>query len=167
MTCASAAMAQGGPFVHINRSKVLAAAKTPAADQLIEALKAARTMRCPRGNTAGCGDPQAPQKSYAIFFARGSARVGTAEMAKLRQLARQVSSTPRRTRFLLVGQTDASGDARRNHRLALQRAIAVRSLLVSRFGIPSHRLVAGSNASLANPEDPLALDNRCVRLMRL
>src|SRR5262245_49642286 len=111
-----------------------------------------------------------PGRDGRLDFLRarlGSGRVGTAEMAKLRRLARHVARTRPNASFLLIGQTDASGSIRRNRHLGLQRAMAARSLLVNRFRIAYHRLATGSSERLASPEDPLASENRRVRLIRL
>ena len=73
-----------------------------------------------------------------------------------------------KSKFAVEGHTDSAGRADYNMKLSQQRADAVRSYLASN-GVADSRLKAVGRGSteLANTADPLAADNRRVRIVNL
>jgi outer membrane protein OmpA-like peptidoglycan-associated protein len=74
-----------------------------------------------------------------VEFASGSARIEPRSNALLDQLARQAKSCPGKIR--IEGYTDTVGRGRVNQRLSNERALAVRSALITR-GVKPQRLSA-------------------------
>jgi outer membrane protein OmpA-like peptidoglycan-associated protein len=70
---------------------------------------------------------------------------------------------------LLEGHTDASGQAEANLELSQQRADAVRDYLVREGGVPGDQLstIGKGQTEPANPNNPLAAENRRVVLVNL
>ena len=74
-----------------------------------------------------------------------------------------------RTRFRIVGHTDASGGDTVNQPLSERRAEAVRAYLIERHGVAPERLEAtgmGAREPL-DPADPRAAGNRRVEIVNL
>ena len=87
----------------------------------------------------------------------------------LTELAKAMNAEDlKQDRFMLEGHTDGKGSRDVNLRLSKQRAEAVRSFLIKN-GIDQKRLsTEGYGASrLANPSDPLAAENRRVRVVNI
>ena len=114
--------------------------------------------------------PEGAQISLAIAFAFNSARL-TPEGAKvLDQLGLALASEQLAgLRFRVEGHTDGKGSAVYNRKLSQARAEEVRRYLMFAHGVEGERLLAvGKGASeLANPADPLAAENRRVRVVTL
>ena len=110
-----------------------------------------------------------PSLSLAIQFDLNSARVRPESGAVLGNLvAAMLSADLRNSRFLIEGHTDARGQASANKALSRQRADEVRLYLVA-LGVHPARLraVGKGSSEPANPRDPLAGDNRRVRVVTL
>ena len=110
-----------------------------------------------------------PSLSLAIQFDLNSARVRPESGAVLGNLvAAMLSADLRSNRFLIEGHTDARGNAAANKLLSQQRADEVRLYLVA-LGVHPARLKAVGKGSSepANPRDPMAGDNRRVRVVTL
>lgn len=154
---------------------------TPSTDQMIEQLRSPRTRSLrnlqveatpstgaePSASVA-LAEPK-PQLSLLIQFDFDSARVRPESMQALNNLATALQSKELRSaRFAVEGHTDGTGRADYNLRLSQLRADAVSSYLASQ-GIVRERLQAmGKGASeLANRSDPLASENRRVRIVNL
>ena len=152
---------------------------TPSATEMVEQLKvqpapAART-RSLRNLTveAAAADaatpPSRPSLSLLIQFDFNSARVKPESQQALSNLAQALQSKELAdSKFAVEGHTDAKGRADYNLKLSQQRADAVRAFLASN-GVADARLVALGKGSgeLANPADPLAAENRRVRIVNL
>lgn len=113
--------------------------------------------------------PERSSVSLLIKFDFDSAKVSPESASQLEKLADALSSDQLKGyRFSLEGHTDAKGRADYNQRLSERRAQAVRAVLVQR-GVEAERLQAsGKGASEpANPADPLAPENRRVRIVNL
>ncbi|MBC5764589.1 OmpA family protein [Ramlibacter albus] len=113
--------------------------------------------------------PERASVSLQIHFDFDSAKVSPESTSQLEKLAEALASDQLRNyRFALEGHTDAKGRADYNQRLSERRAEAVRAVLMQR-GVDGARLVAsGKGASEpANPADPLAAENRRVRVVNL
>ncbi|MCE2908255.1 MAG: OmpA family protein [Burkholderiaceae bacterium] len=111
----------------------------------------------------------APSLSLPIQFEPNSARVRPESGGLLGDLvAAMISPELRDSRFLIEGHTDARGNAAANRQLSQQRAEEVRQYLIL-LGVHASRLQAlGKGASApANPRDPLAAENRRVRVVTL
>ena len=177
---------------HLSAQTVLPAA--PSAESMIEQLKkkpatrgfrnleveaAPQSAASPMANTspaaiAGVASaapaPAArPSLSLLIEFDYDSVQV-RADSRKLLTLLAQAlqSSALRESMFLVEGHTDAKGGASYNQKLSLQRAQSVRDFLASQ-GVQLARLqVEGKgSAELANRAQPLAPENRRVRIVNL
>ena len=110
-----------------------------------------------------------PSLSLAIQFDLNSARVRPESGAVLGNLvAALMSPDLKSNRFVIEGHTDARGVPAANLRLSQQRADEVRLYLVA-LGVHPARLKAVGKGSSepANPLDPLAADNRRVRVVTL
>ena len=120
--------------------------------------------------TAPAGPPETPPSlSLAIQFDLNSARVRPESGTVLGNLvAAMLSADLRGNRFLIEGHTDARGNPSANKVLSQQRAEEVRLYLVA-LGVHPARLkaVGKGSSELANPRDPLAGDNRRVRVVTL
>jgi outer membrane protein OmpA-like peptidoglycan-associated protein len=110
-----------------------------------------------------------PSLSLLIQFDFNSAKVKPESQQALSNLAQALQSKELvDAKFAVEGHTDAKGRADYNLKLSQQRADAVRAFLANN-GVADARLQAvGKGATeLANATDPLAADNRRVRIVNL
>ena len=151
------------------------AAAPVAAPPTVALLPAAPPPAGPQTVGATSGPPPTatseatPSLSLAIQFDLNSARVRPESGAVLGNLvAAMLSADLRSNRFLIEGHTDARGNAAANKLLSQQRADEVRLYLVA-LGVHPARLKAVGKGSSepANPRDPMAGDNRRVRVVTL
>ena len=77
-------------------------------------------------------------------------------------------ATPFHSKFEVEGHTDAKGNDAYNLKLSQQRAEAVQ-LFLAHQGVAINRLIATGKGStqLANAANPLAAENRRVRIVNL
>jgi outer membrane protein OmpA-like peptidoglycan-associated protein len=172
-----------------------AAVATPDARSMIEALRpaAARSLRnlvvrptadaaasepaaatpnaAASGSAPGAGSAAAapPGLSLAIPFELNSAHVRPDSSAMLANLVAAMQSPELRgSRFVIEGHTDARGSAAANLQLSQERADEVRLYLVA-LGVRPGRLraVGKGSSEPANPRDPLAPENRRVRVLNV
>jgi len=158
---------------HANLSYAQAA---PSAAEMVEQLKVqpapAPRTRSLRNLTVEVADPTPaarPSLSLLIQFDFNSAKVKPESQQALSNLAQALQSKELvDAKFAVEGHTDAKGRADYNLKLSQQRADAVRAFLASN-GVADARLQAvGKGATeLANTTDPLAADNRRVRIVNL
>ena len=150
---------------------------TPSAAEMVEQLKAQPTpaprTRSLRNLTVEAAPDGAvapkPSLSLLIQFDFNSAKVQTESQQALVNLAQALQSKELvESKFAVEGHTDAKGRAEYNLKLSQQRADAVRAFLASN-GVVNARLQAVGKGSteLANPTDPLAAENRRVRIVNL
>ena len=149
---------------------------TPSAAEMVEQLKvqpaAAPRTRSLRNLTVEAADvtPAAkPSLSLLIQFDFNSAKVKPESQQALLNLAQALQSKELvESKFAVEGHTDAKGRADYNLKLSQQRAEAVRAFLASN-GVVDARLQAVGKGSgeLANAADPLAAENRRVRIVNL
>lgn len=107
---------------------------------------------------------QAGQVSLTIAFGFDSAKIQKTSFAQLDTLAKAVNSNELSTyRFLIEGHTDAKGSAQYNKALSQKRADAVKAYLANK-SVNSIRMISEGRGfdTLANPQDPLADENRRV-----
>ena len=148
----------------------VSAAAPPAVPSTAPAAAAAVAAAGPAAATPPDPASQAPPSlSLAIRFDTNSARVRPESGEVLGNLvAAMLSPDLRGNRFMIEGHTDARGLAANNQRLSLQRAEEVRLYLVALGVHPGRLRAVGKGASEpANPGDPLAADNRRVRVVTL
>lgn len=81
---------------------------------------------------------------YDIFFHSGSATVTPDQMANVERIATHLKQNPG-TDVLIEGYASSDGNAQGNIQLSLQRALAVRMLLVTRYGIDATRIETSAN----------------------
>jgi outer membrane protein OmpA-like peptidoglycan-associated protein len=116
------------------------------------------------------GAPAAPPSlSLAIQFESNSSRVRPESGPVLGNLvAAMLSPDLKSSRFVIEGHTDARGSVGANQTLSQQRADEVRLYLVA-LGVHPARLKAVGKGSSepVNPRDPLAGENRRVRVVTL
>lgn len=162
-----------------------AARATPDAGAMIEALQptagASRNLvvrqttaapdaaRSGAAAVAGEAPVPAPSLTLAIEFDPNSANVRPESGPLLGNLVAAMQSPELRTRrFVIEGHTDARGAAAANQRLSQQRAEEVRLYLMA-LGVSPARLkaVGKGAAEPANPLDPLAAENRRVRVVTI
>jgi outer membrane protein OmpA-like peptidoglycan-associated protein len=116
--------------------------------------------------TPAAAEP-APSLSLAIQFEANSSRVRPESGGLLGDLvAAMISPELKDTRFVIEGHTDARGNAAANRRLSQERAEEVRQYLML-LGVHASRLKAVGKGSSepANTKDPLAAENRRVRVV--
>lgn len=142
------------------------AASAPAPDSAGEAPRPGRTrILLPEPVPAA----ERPSLSMPIKFDFDSARLTAEGRQQLATLATALASRELEPhRFGLEGHTDAKGSVDYNQKLSEARAFAVRDELV-RLGIDTRRLAPAGKGSTqpANPADPLAPENRRVRIVNL
>ncbi len=155
---------------------------TPSAAEMVEQLKAQpapATATAPRTRSlrnltveavadATAAAPK-PSLSLLIQFDFNSAKVKPESQQALSNLAQALQSKELvESKFAVEGHTDAKGRADYNLKLSQQRADAVRAFLASN-GVSDARLAAVGKGSgeLANTADPLAAENRRVRIVNL
>lgn len=163
----------------------LAQSADPSPAQMIEQLKAPRTRSLrnlaveaapvvqatdvPVPTAAQAAVVARPSLSLLIQFDFNSARVRPESQQALVNLSQALQSAELLdSRFAIEGHTDAKGSADYNLKLSQQRSQAVREFLRAR-GVSEARLQAvGKGASeLANSAQPLAAENRRVRIVNL
>ena len=109
----------------------------------------------------------APSLSLPIQFETNSSRVRPESGGLLGDLvAAMISPELKDMRFVIEGHTDARGNAAANRRLSQERAEEVRQYLML-LGVHASRLKAVGKGSSepANTKDPLAAENRRVRVV--
>jgi outer membrane protein OmpA-like peptidoglycan-associated protein len=151
---------------------------TPSSQDMIEQLKAkpaaapkTRSMRNLSVDAATAKEVAAEQSSLSlqIQFDFNSARIKPESSTALGNLATALQSKELlEAKFAIEGHTDAKGGADYNQKLSQQRANAVRDFLASK-GVEVTRLsTAGKGSSeLANKDDPLAAENRRVKIVNM
>ncbi len=105
-----------------------------------------------------------------ILFDLNSATIKPDSRSTLSEIAAALRSpTLKGVKILLEGHTDASGQAEANLELSQQRADAVRDYLVREGGVPGDQLstIGKGQTEPANPNNPLAAENRRVVLVNL
>ncbi len=144
----------------------------PSAEEMVEQLKArppAPRTRSLRNLTVEAAEQTRPSLSLLIQFDFNSARVLPESQQALINLAQAMQSKELAdVKFSVEGHTDAKGRADYNLKLSEQRANAVSAVLAS-HGVALSRLAAVGKgaAEPANAADPLAAENRRVRIVNL
>jgi len=104
-----------------------------------------------------------PEERVTVNFTPGSARLSNIAKAKLDEVALKMKQDAD-VRALVIGYTDASGNATANQRMSEQRAQAVKNYLVTRHGIDPTRITTegrGSAEASGNAEQ----DRRAVVIL--
>ena len=155
----------------IAASRLALAQAAPSAAEMVEQLtaKPAPRTRSLRNLSVEAVEQTKPSLSLLIQFDFNSARVLPESQQALINLAQAMQSKElANVKFAVEGHTDAKGRADYNLKLSEQRANAVSAVLAS-HGVTSARLAAvGKGATEpANAADPLAAENRRVRIVNL
>ena len=111
-----------------------------------------------------------PSIDLEINFSIDSAKLEPSSLDTLRKLGQALKSAELTSAsFLVAGHTDARGTSEHNQALSDQRARTVKEYLVSNLGINPDRLLAVGygREQLKNSEDPLAGENRRVKITNL
>jgi OOP family OmpA-OmpF porin len=107
--------------------------------------------------------------SHGIYFDTDSAVIQPQSAAVLKQIAAALQKN-QSLKVEIDGYTDASGNAARNLELSQRRADAVRTVLITQFGIDAGRLTAngfGAEKPIAANETPAGrAQNRRVEFVR-
>lgn len=161
---------------------------TPSTSEMIEQLKTPPTMKT-RGlrstrnlgvsstgkqendeaGSARASESERPSVSLLIQFDFDSVRIRPESKQSLSNLAKALNSAELNgASFLIEGHTDAKGTQDYNQQLSGKRAEQVREFLAQQ-GVRTSRLSAlGKGSSeLVNSNDPLAAENRRVRIVNL
>ena len=143
----------------------------PSAADMVEQLKTQppRT-RSLRNLTIESAAPEAkPSLSLLIQFDFNSAKVKPDSQQALSNLAQALQSRElAESKFAVEGHTDAKGRADYNLKLSQQRADGVRAYLAGNGVLDARLQAVGKGSSdLANTADPLAAENRRVRIVNL
>jgi outer membrane protein OmpA-like peptidoglycan-associated protein len=152
---------------------------TPSAAEMVEQLKvqpasaprtrSMRNLTVEAASADAATQPTRPSLSLLIQFDFNSAKVKPESQQALVNLAQALQSKELlESKFAVEGHTDAKGRADYNLKLSQQRADAVRAFLAGN-GVADARLAAVGKGSgeLANSADPLAAENRRVRIVNL
>lgn len=154
---------------------LLLAQATPSAADMVEQLKPqpsapkTRSLRNLTVEAATNADAPKPSLSLLIQFDFNSAKVKPESHQALLNLAQALQSKElKESKFAVEGHTDAKGRADYNFKLSEQRAHAVSAVLAG-HGVEIARLApVGKGANdPANTADPLAAENRRVRVINL
>jgi len=103
--------------------------------------------RCPgtppgtQVNALGCAKKQSFEIKLDLKFQTNTAKFTSSPEQPLNELARIMKENPE-LRVEIQGHTDTSGSKVRNRELSNERANAVKSILLKRFGISANRLTA-------------------------
>ncbi|WP_372880180.1 OmpA family protein [Psychromonas sp.] len=94
-------------------------------------------------NNTGCGvtTTQVLQKELKINFENASSEVAAEFFSEIAILANMMKKYPE-TQLTIEGHTSKQGSAAYNNRLSLQRAEAVKDILISRFAVDKTRITA-------------------------
>ena len=171
-------------FALFANSSVFAQA-APSAQQMIDQLKTQPVPEAPRRtrslrnlsveavDQAAEATPPAPvvkpSLSLQIQFEFNSAQISPVSQQALLNLSTALKAAElSASKFEVEGHTDAKGNDAYNLKLSQQRAEAVQQFLVHQ-GVAINRLVASGKGStqLANAANPLAAENRRVRIVNL
>lgn len=105
------------------------------------------------------GEIQKPIEKWDVYFDLGSTQLSEEEQLKLKEIADFIKGKEN-TYIELKGFTDASGSKEVNERIATQRYLNVKTVLMERYGISAKRIqINGINISNKVSENP-ALDRR-------
>ena len=149
---------------------------TPSTQQMIEQLKAAPSAPKTRGlrnlsveTSTESAVVQRPSLSLMIQFDFDSAKIRPESQQALMNLSSALKAQELSgANFAVEGHTDAKGIADYNVKLSKLRADAVQHFLVQQGVSPSRLVASGKGSSqLANTADPLAAENRRVRIVNL
>ena len=143
----------------------------PSAEEIIERLspEAERAENAPRTRSLRNLTPVVRAIDMNIQFEFNSAKITAEGSDALQQLAIAMTSDRlASTRFMIEGHTDAKGTVKYNLDLSTRRAKSVVSYLSSQ-GIKVDRLesVGKGFNELLNEDDPMAAENRRVRIIAL
>jgi outer membrane protein OmpA-like peptidoglycan-associated protein len=166
--------ANKGRNLFIRQAASAPAATAPAATPATPAAPVAAAPAAPAPAAPPAAAPaapaagaDAPSLSLAIQFETNSSRVRPESGALLGDLvAAMISPDLKDNRFVIEGHTDARGNAAANRRLSQERAEEVRQYLIL-LGVHASRLkaVGKGSSELANSKDPMAAENRRVRVV--
>ena len=155
-------------------SPLLAQATVSASDmveQLTPQPSAAKTrnLRNLTVEATAIADTPKPSLSLLIQFDFNSAKVKPESHQALLNLAQALQSKElKESKFAVEGHTDAKGRADYNLKLSEQRAQAVSAVLASHGVVIARLAPVGKGANdPANTADPLAPENRRVRIINL
>jgi len=113
-----------------------------------------------------------PSANLVVEFESGSATLTPSATAALDQLGQALTSKELAVyHFNIVGHTDTTGTPAVNQTLSVQRAIAVKSYLETKFGIADERLKASgvgqTDLAVATPANTPEERNRRVEIINL
>ncbi|MBI1222332.1 MAG: OmpA family protein [Bacteroidetes bacterium] len=102
----------------------------------------------------------------AILFETGSTQIKPIHYIDLQNIAEAIKRT-QGVQFLIIGNADYRGSEKLNEKLALERAQAVKNVLIESFGVDPSRIEIQSNGEkvpIAKGTDPMSLQaNRRVQ----
>jgi len=176
----------GDPLVTRGLPRASAITAGTATDPTPAAPAATTPRPAPAASTTAAANPARPGPSAAghqrdadrpsadlnILFVTGSAALTPKAAELLNDLGRALSHPDMRaSRFRIEGHTDTVGTREHNRILSEQRAAAVKQYLVTRFSLPSDRLVTEGRGQddllVPTPEQTPEARNRRVHVVNL
>ena len=148
----------------------------PDSQDIVDALKPkqvnnVRNLRVKQTDPSTAQDEgeRPPNISLLILFDFDSSKISKQSESVLRNLAAAlVSPQLNGSKFLIEGHTDAKGGAAYNLKLSEQRAESVRRWLSSHgVNVKSLSVAGRGSQEPANPDNPLAPENRRVKVVNL
>ena len=106
--------------------------------------------------------------SLGINFDSNSYKPTAQSLPLINKLGKMLTLQKMRDKKILIeGHTDALGNAKANKKLSLQRALSIKTYLVSQYSInPERLMVTGKGESQPlKPEQPNASENRRVQIL--
>ena len=105
---------------------------------------------------------------YGIFFDSGSSEIKAKSAQTLKNIAEFLNSHPNK-KYLIVGHTDNTGDFEKNLKLSLERANAVKAVLINKYNVKVDQLRTygdGSTAPIStNATEEGRAKNRIVEIV--
>jgi OmpA-OmpF porin, OOP family len=154
-------------------------------DQPAPKMRGLRVSPSPTANAPAAAAGQALQQrdepkanvsaggfSFPVAFALGSATLSPSAYGALDRIGAGMAALTSKdpdVKILIEGHADASGEFNQNVQLSLRRALAVKSYLMTKYGIDQNNLeVAGMGSrALLNQGNPMAAENRRVEFKRV
>ncbi|MCO5143286.1 MAG: OmpA family protein [Oligoflexia bacterium] len=144
-----------GESTHITKAAPNSAVTDTDGDGVNDNLdKCPNTPKGASVNEQGCAKKQTYTIRLDVKFENNAARIRSAEMPDIQDLANVMKRNPD-VKIELQGHTDNIGSKARNTKLSIERAVAVKNILTKRFSISANRIKANGYG----PSQPIATNS--------